>query len=578
MISINERGFMSKDKQIPLLLKFMFGEAALMAQTTASKRLLEWCLAMDAWLVERKWKNNASTLRTSRVAWERLLSEFRKAPWEIGEGDLQRHIERMKAEGYSANTINFELTCLSSFYRWCSQHKIDPMCGQDFNPAARVKRPKANPYAVVHILSIAEVGRLLGLMKRDESLLGRRDYALFLARFNLGVKLSALQQLKWGQIELDKEISRVRWRPGKKQATLPAEVWEAIHAYLELSGRLEGMKAEDYIFAPLRDPLNREPRGEATDWCAERYISSHRIKRNLKIYGRRAGIPDEKLRLPTLRHTAVLLRVEAGDSLEELHQFLESESRLGKTREYLMMLPELPRQSEAEEEGDTEEIELPERTRYIRKPGEGIVHGLYAQCQPEEEVQAILREGIHGLDEEIAGLRILARKLVERQKQTDERDELALLGAAYVQSADRLREMIKGERQLEETGEQAYYEALLGMLDNVAAELGDKPLSQEVQQLVGEGDFELTAGIRQLTEEIATTRLVLRRCFSLALEADTVKDQVHYTDIYGSNCIRLVRMMKFDQAAKGKFGDYLSTEIEAALLEVNAEFGLDLRR
>ena len=569
---------MIEEYQIPSLLKFMFGEAAVMAQKTASERLLHWGLAMDSWLAERKQKNNASTLRTSRVAWERLLSKCGKAPWEIGAGDLHHHIEQMEAEGYSANTINFELTCLSSFYRWCSLQKIDPLCGLDFNPAARVKRPKANPYSGVHILSIAEVGRLLGLMKRDESLLGRRDYALFLARFNLGVKLTALQQLKWGQIELDEEVARVRWRPGKNQATLPTAVWEAIRSYLKLSGRMEGMEAEDYIFAPLRDPLNRAPSGQVMDWIAERYISSHRIKRNLKIYGRRVGIPDEKLRLPTLRHTAVLLRLEAGDSLEEIHQFLDSESRLGKTREYLMMLPELPRQSEVEEEGDTGEIELPERTRYIRKPGEGIVHGLYAQCQPEEEVQAMLREGIRGLDGEIIGLRILARKLVERQKQVEDYDELALLGAAYVQAADRLREMIKGERILEESNEQAYNEALLGMLDNTAAELGSNPLSQEVQRLVGEGDLELTAGTRQLTEEITTTRLVLRRCFSLALKAGTARDQVRYTDIYGSNCIRLVRMMKFDQARIGKLGDYLRSEMEAALLEVNAEFGLDLGR
>jgi integrase len=567
---------MRGENQVPYLLKFMFGESADVALKTASEQLLQWSKAMDAWLEERQRNNAASTLRTSRVAWERLLSKCIKAPWEIGEEELQRHIEQMEAEGYSTNTINFEMTCLSSFYRWCSKHKVDPVCEEEFNPAARVKRPKANPYAGVHILSIGEVRRLLGLMKRDESLLGRRDYALFLARFNLGVRLSELQQLMWGQIELDEEVARVRWRPGKNQTTLPAAVWEAICSYLELSGRLEGMKAEDYIFAPLRDPLNRAPDGQAMDWCSERYISSHRIKRNLKIYGLRAGIPDEKLRLPTLRHTAVLLRLEAGDSLEELHQILESESRLGKTREYLMMLPELPKQSEVEEEGDAEEIELPERTRYIRKPGEGILHGLYAQCQPEEEVQEMLREDIHGLDVEIAGLRILARKLVERQKQVEEGDELALLGSAYGQAADRLREMIKGEQQLEEAGEQAYTEAVLGMLDNAAAELGGKPISQEVRKLATGSEVELNARTRQLTEEIATTRLVLRRCFSLALEAETVRDQIHYTDIYGSNCMRLLRMMKFEQAAMGKLGGYLRTEMEAALFEVNAEFGLDL--
>ena len=158
---------MDAENEIPIMLQFMFGEAAKPARMWTSARLLLWSKAMDEWLAERQRKNSVSTYRTSKAAWRRLLPQCGLPPWEIGAVDVQAHIERMAGEGYAPNTISFEIGCLSSFYRWCSQHEIDPGCGGEFNPVAEVPAPKQKARADVEMLSRPEARALLGLVNQD---------------------------------------------------------------------------------------------------------------------------------------------------------------------------------------------------------------------------------------------------------------------------------------------------------------------------------------------------------------------------------------------------------------------------
>ena len=189
----------------------------------------------------------------------------------------------------------------------------------------------------------------------------------------------------------------------------------------------------------------------------------------------------------------------------------------------------------------------------------------------------MIAEDIQGMDEEILGLRTLGRELMKRQKEAGTSGELALLSNACTLAADRVRGVIKAEEQLEEPSEdEVWAEAFLSMLDDAAVDLGGEPFSEEVRQEAMGSDPEMEAGSRRLTEEIALTRVTLRRAFSFALEAEDVSEQVRLTDIYGKSCTRLVRMLKAESAAQGKLGDFLSKELDAAILEVNEEFDLDL--
>ena len=189
----------------------------------------------------------------------------------------------------------------------------------------------------------------------------------------------------------------------------------------------------------------------------------------------------------------------------------------------------------------------------------------------------MLTEGISGLEAEITGLRYLARALLERQDRTEADEELALLYNAYTLASDRLREMIKAEEQLLATSnEDQWVEEVLTMLDKVELATGGEPISEQVRHQALGGDPQLDAAARHLTEEIASTRLVLRRAFSLALKDQSVRAQVRYSDIYGHSCIRLIRLLKAESKAQGRLTDYLIEARDMAIAEVCAEFGLDL--
>jgi len=482
----------------------------------------------------------------------------------------------MQAQGYAPGTIKTELSSLSMFYRWCSEQGVDPDCGDDFNPLAALPKLKRDSQAKV--LGPGEVSAFLVVLRQDQSNLGRRDYAFFLARLHLGVRHKTLQQLQWGQIELHQDGARVRWAAGREAAGLPAAVWEAIRSYLDSSGRLAGIGPQDYIFAPRRNPLNRGTDDRAEDWHADRCLSKEQIRRNLKIYGRLAGIPEDNLTLHVLRHTAAWLCLEAGAGWEQMQAFLESEAQPDNTRLYMRKLERLPREDSP---GVGAPVELPSRGHRVAKLGEGIQHGFYAQKQPDEQVAALLAEDIQGMEDEFVGLRLLSRKLVTALTGAGTGEQVALLGEACTKAAARLGQLSKAERQREEPNEESeWVDEVLAMLDRAAIQQGasddEEPPSEEFWRDFEQSDPEVQAASKRLMEEIASTRLVLRRLFGLAMETEQPKTLVGYADKYGQGCIRLSQLLKAEQGEQGHAAQVLREMIDEVIVEVNKEFGLDL--
>jgi hypothetical protein len=118
------------------------------------------------------------------------------------------------------------------------------------------------------------------------------------------------------------------------------------------------------------------------------------------------------------------------------------------------------------------------------------------------------------------------------------------------------------------------------MLDRVAVQHGtadDEELpSEEFWCTFVGSDPEVQADSKRLTEEIASSRLVLRRLFGLAMETEEPKALVRYADKYGQGCIRLSQLLKAEQGEQGRAAQVLRETIDEAILEVNKEFGLDL--
>ena len=69
----------------PLLLEFLFGEAAGTVRRGASPRLLTWAAAFDTWIAEHEPIREPKTIIKWKRAWRRLLQERGQMPWQLGE-------------------------------------------------------------------------------------------------------------------------------------------------------------------------------------------------------------------------------------------------------------------------------------------------------------------------------------------------------------------------------------------------------------------------------------------------------------------------------------------------------------
>ncbi len=201
-----------------------------------------------------------------------------------------------------------------------------------------------------------------------------RDYALFLTYLATGRRNSEIHTLRYGDIESCPERSEgslpstlvlsecegtrrrvmgegriwFRWNGKGRQRRdeLPQSVWTAILDFLKLSNRLDSISPTEYIFIPLNQNARhlpnvkrKLPSPKANFVCrsgagGEVHLSSGKVCRLLKKYIRLAGLNTQGITVHTLRHTAAMLRKEAGDDLQSISSFL-AHSSLTVTQIYL---------------------------------------------------------------------------------------------------------------------------------------------------------------------------------------------------------------------------------------------------
>lgn len=570
---------MTANDPAPTLLRFMHGDKAAHAQRGASPRLLLWCAAFDDWLAECRRKYRQDTCKAYANAWKKLLQRLPVAPWELTPADIKCHVQWLQGLGRAPITIRGVLTRLSRFYAWCDSHRIDPLCMPGFDPTAGVPRPRIEDYARAQALTPQEARRLLVTLKQDPCSLSRRDYAFFLARLSLGVSLTSLKQLQWGQIREDPAGAWVDWGHPRPPELLPPEVWAAILDYLEASGRVGAMRPESYIFAPLAGALLSESSDKAEDWNDRRCQSNTHIERTLKIYGRLAAIPQRKLTLQALRHTAALLRLEAGDSAEQIQAFL-GRARLNGTRYYLRLLtasspPGDARQPDAEPQPPAGPPLTPAPIRDRRPHWATQIHGCFSKRQPPaEQLAEILAEGCRGLGDEIAGLRLLARLLLELQGAAVDPDQLETLIAAYGSLASQIGELVRTEKKLSQCPVDDHWEAqILAIGARMAQEDGEVLEAGAVPDGADLGP-QLDLFANELVEEIAALRLSLRRLFDLVQTSRDIAKILRLAELAGLTATRLARLLKAEVARAGEAQAEQIRIISTALEQVARDLDL----
>jgi integrase len=552
-----------KEKNIPLLLSYYFGENAASAQRGASRRLKKWSLAFERWLAERKKKFTMTAVRESQLAWKRLVRQCGKMPWEVAPEDLEEHIRWMQADGYARVTTNTAVNLISNFYEWCATHKVDEACGKDFNPARGVARLRVRFYERSVAWSREEVGGLLELMERDKSVLGKRTLAFLRLRLSSGVLLKDLLSLKWEQLEQDGEEAWVRWRASADRVKLDAGAWQAIRDYLVASGRLEGMAAGKYIFSPLRFPEREETGRAAQDWVEQRSLSVKVMQDSLKIYGSRLWIAKEKQNWAALRMTAISQRLEAGESIEGMKRFMQSRERIGSTNYRMKRIPPLE-----QDKGEIfEEVEVPVRHANTFKAGEGVTHGAYMKKIDPQAVRAVMDEDVYGVKEEKRCLGVLAKGLLERGDNADETTRV------FAQAQQRLAMLHTMQKPAAPNTDAKKAQEWLALADETHQRLEMFPTGEQVRLWAASwegGDMD-----ESMQEGAAMVRLMLRNIYRRAEACQDKDEYFRLVELYGDVCMRLVKLVKLQGDELAHTWKYICHSIDEGIRLARQDLGID---
>ena len=550
----------------PLLLTFYFGDSVAQAHHAASRRLKKWSQAFNQWTGALRQDYRQDTLKHALLAWRRLVRQSGKMPWQLTPSVIDQHALWLKQEGFAVSTVNASLGFIAAFYQWCADHRVDSACPPGFNPAQATSRTSLPRYAGVSMWSLQELDALLDLLHRDSSPLGKRDYAFFLARINLGVPLKSLQRLTWGQVGQDGDGACVKWRIEGQCVRLPNPVWHAITDYLTLSGRLEGMSAEKVVFAPQVQPVTASSGVRAQDWLEYQPISSSALLSSLKLYGRQLGLPTSKLTLIALRRTAIRLRVDQGESLQGMQIFMDTREKIKSTKYRLARLPGLPGDDPYSGLVQGTPAPLPLRHTTLLVGDEGTIHGFYARRVDQQAVSAILAENIHGMRQEIACLRTLMRLLLECD------GDQARVMEAYSQATQRLSSLVLAREQAHTHQQDITAEEVLSRLDEYEIANGRPLISPGVREDALGCSSPGGEAFGLVTEEIATVRLLLRNVYGKAYQAVDMGELLHLLNLYGLGSIRLARLLKLvDTDSSARLERYMQEAIDEAIRQVHQE-------
>ncbi len=342
---VSRRGALMGDKEITL-----FGDVQIITEAERRgagpgayvfDRMRAWAEAFGLWLDSRRSKN---TRRAYERAWREFLGFSGKDPWIITRTDVAIWVDALHRQGLSKCTVAQYVAAISSFYEYArDEYEVRMPDGRvvslhDSNPAAsKSLRPQVKAYGKATYLASDEARALLQAIKRT-TVQGLRDYALFLTYLATGRRNSEVRNLRWGDFEDSGGRLYYRWSgKGKEDQRyeMPLRVWEAIKAWLKAAGRLETMQEEDYIFTALSDLAGRLPTVQAERWDPfAQPLSMRQVGALLKKYARKAGLDAKKIHVHTLRHTAAMLRKEAGDDVEKICAFL-GHSGIAVTQIYL---------------------------------------------------------------------------------------------------------------------------------------------------------------------------------------------------------------------------------------------------
>ena len=279
-----------------------------------------WEQAIYAFLAEKERRSGSS--RTVQ-AYSRMLYHFfgalGKTPDSVTSQEVfvYAHSIGLSGKKPSSVTVAARIACLSSFYRFLIRMEMVTA-----NPCDKLERPRATP-APPRGLAATDIQSLLEAIPGTP--VGLRDRAIILVLTLTGRRRSEVLGLKAGNLHPEGGTVYYTYRgKGGKQGKreLPQPAFQAIQTALAGFGKdLATMKPEESLWPSSSD--------------TERGITGGTFYGNLKRYFKAAGLRPAGVHI--FRHSAAKLRRDAGESVEEVSQFLDHSS-LAVTSVYLRRL------------------------------------------------------------------------------------------------------------------------------------------------------------------------------------------------------------------------------------------------
>ena len=246
--------------------------------------------------------------RTTATALFRFMLMQKVYPSEIAPKIVSEFIRT--CEGYTKKTMESKLYALRFITQFLFDEKIASQNCSSMLPKASAPRHTSLPSVWSH----EDVEKLLSAIDRATPL-GKRDYAILLLAFRLGIRGCDIKRLKIENFDFKgkKEIQFTQSKTGSTVVLplLPAVGWAVLN-YLK-----DGRPHSDspYIFVAHHAPYNQ--------------LSEDNHMHNVVVkYARRAGITlraDQKYGIHSLRHTLATSLLEQRTDIKDISQILGHE-------------------------------------------------------------------------------------------------------------------------------------------------------------------------------------------------------------------------------------------------------------
>lgn len=276
---------------------------------------------------------SSGTRRAYISGWRTFMKFIEKDIALITKADVDRYrhylrndvISTRTKKTLSATTINLYLAALSSFYKFALENDL-----LDYNPVDGVKRMPVSPYEKAKWLQGNDDLYLLEEINQ-ETIQGKRDYAILLLFLTAALRLNELAQLHVGSLKKvgEKTVLAYRKKGGEDvQKILAVVAVKAIQAYLATRGELnddaplfvattKGLQSARNLAQHTELEIHEDVFAELSP------LSGRAIEKLVDTYATRAFGNSHGITVHSLRHTAAMKALENGAPITEISDLLK---------------------------------------------------------------------------------------------------------------------------------------------------------------------------------------------------------------------------------------------------------------